>query len=135
MARPPGSAGAGKGVYVHSRTTGPLWYRANRAGRQTSEHLDRSARAGRPALSAEQITFGAAALPEPDPTWLAAVERLPIESVWHGGHLLPPTATGEAITRLALLTAWTERVRVGSAVLVLPLYHPVIVAKQIADLD
>ena len=29
----------------------------------------------------------------------------------------PRTGTGEAITRLALLTAWTERVRVGTAVL------------------
>ena len=81
------------------------------------------------------MTFGAAALPEPDRDWLAAVERLPIESVWQGGHLLPPTATGEAITRLALLTAWTERVRVGASVLLLPLYHPVIIAKQLADLD
>jgi probable F420-dependent oxidoreductase len=86
-------------------------------------------------LSAEGIVFGAAALPEPDRDWLAAVERLPIESVWQGGHLLPRTGTGEAITRLALMTAWTERVRVGTAILLLPLYHPVVVAKQVADLD
>lgn len=79
--------------------------------------------------------LGAAAIPEPDRDWLAAVERLPVESVWQGGHLLPPTGTGEAVTRLALLTAWTERVRVGTSVLLLPLYHPVTVAKQVADLD
>lgn len=83
----------------------------------------------------DRIVFGAAALPEPERAWLAAAEQLPIESIWQGGHVLPPTATGEAITRLALMTAWTERVRVGSAVLVLSLYNPVIVAKQIADLD
>jgi alkanesulfonate monooxygenase SsuD/methylene tetrahydromethanopterin reductase-like flavin-dependent oxidoreductase (luciferase family) len=82
-----------------------------------------------------RIVFGAAALPEPDRAWLAAAEQLPIESVWQGGHVLPPTATGETITRLALMTAWTERVRVGTAALVLPLYNPVIVAKQVADLD
>lgn len=81
------------------------------------------------------ITFGAAAIPEPDRDWLEAVEQLPVESVWQGGHVLPPSATGEAITRLALMTAWTSRVRVGSAVLVLPLYHPVLAAKQLADLD
>ncbi len=81
------------------------------------------------------ITFGAAALPEPERKWLAAAERLPIESIWQGGHLLPPTGTGEAITRLALLTAWTERVRIGTAILLLPLYQPVVVAKQLADLD
>jgi probable F420-dependent oxidoreductase len=86
-------------------------------------------------LSADHIVFGAAAIPEPDREWLAAVERLAIESIWQGGHLLPPGPSGEAITRLALLTAWTERVRVGTAVLLLPLYHPVVVAKQLADLD
>ncbi|HUC37854.1 MAG TPA: LLM class flavin-dependent oxidoreductase [Acidimicrobiales bacterium] len=83
----------------------------------------------------ERIAFGAAAIPEPERDWLAAVERLPIDSVWQGGHVLPPSSTGEAVTRLALMTAWTERVRVGTAVLVLPLYHPVVVAKQLADLD
>src|SRR5690606_4752041 len=86
-------------------------------------------------VSSDRIALGAAALPEPDPAWLAAAEQLPLDSVWQGGHVLPPSATGEAVTRLALLTAWTERVRVGSAVLVLPLYHPVVVAKQLADLD
>ena len=86
-------------------------------------------------MPGERILFGAAALPEPDRRWLAAAERLPIDSVWQGGHLLPPTHTGEAITRLALLTAWTERVRVGTSILLLPLYHPVTVAKQLADLD
>jgi len=84
---------------------------------------------------ADRIVFGAAAIPEPQRDWLAAAERLPIESIWQGGHILPPSATGEAITRLALLTAWTERVRSGTSVLLLPLYHPVIVAKQLADLD
>jgi alkanesulfonate monooxygenase SsuD/methylene tetrahydromethanopterin reductase-like flavin-dependent oxidoreductase (luciferase family) len=33
------------------------------------------------------------------------------------------------------MTAWTERVRVGTAILLLPLYHPVLVGKQLADLD
>lgn len=86
-------------------------------------------------MPADRLVFGAAAIPEPDRDWLAAAENLPIESVWQGGHLLPPSATGEAVTRLALMTAWTERVRVGSAILLLPLYHPVVVAKQLADLD
>ena len=83
----------------------------------------------------ERIALGAAAIPEPDRAWLAAVEKLPIDSVWQGGHLLPPGPSGEAITRLALMTAWTERVRVGTAILLLPLYPPVVVAKQLADLD
>jgi alkanesulfonate monooxygenase SsuD/methylene tetrahydromethanopterin reductase-like flavin-dependent oxidoreductase (luciferase family) len=83
----------------------------------------------------DRIFLGATAIPEPEPSWLAAAERLPIDSIWQGGHLLPPTATGEAITRLALMTAWTERVRVGTSVLLLPLYQPAVAAKQLADLD
>lgn len=83
----------------------------------------------------DRIVFGAAALPEPEPAWLGAAEQLPIESVWQGGHILSPAHSGEAITRLALMTAWTERVRVGTAILLLPLYHPVVVAKQLIDLD
>jgi probable F420-dependent oxidoreductase len=86
-------------------------------------------------LSTDRIILGAAALPEPERAWLAAAEQLPIESLWQGGHLVPPSSTGEAITRLALLTAWTERVRIGTSILLLPLYQPVVVAKQIADLD
>ena len=86
-------------------------------------------------MSADRIVFGAAAMPEPDRDWLAAAERLPLTSIWQGGHVLPPSATGEAITRLSLMVAWTERVRVGTATLLLPLYHPVLVAKQLADLD
>ena len=86
-------------------------------------------------MSHDRLVFGAAAIPEPDRAWLEAAERLPIESVWQGGHILPNQPTGEAITRLALMTAWTERVRVGAGILVLPLYPPVIVAKQLADLD
>lgn len=86
-------------------------------------------------MSAEHVIFGAAALPEPDRSWLAAVEKLPVESIWQGGHVLPPTATGEVITRLSFITAWTERVSVGTAILLLPLYQPVIVAKQLADID
>ncbi len=86
-------------------------------------------------MATDRITLGAAALPEPEPAWLAAAEELPLESVWQGGHVLPPSPTGEAVTRLALMTAWTERLRVGSAVLVLPLYQPVVLAKQLVDLD
>ncbi|MFI5045749.1 MAG: LLM class flavin-dependent oxidoreductase [Acidimicrobiia bacterium] len=86
-------------------------------------------------MPGDRILMGAAALPEPERRWLASAERLPIESIWQGGHILPRHPTGEVITRLSLMTAWTERVRVGTSILLLPLYPPVIVAKQLADLD
>jgi probable F420-dependent oxidoreductase len=62
-------------------------------------------------------------------------ERLGVDSLWAGGHVASPNPSPEAVTALARLSAVTERVRVGTAVLLLPLYPPAIVAKQVADLD
>ena len=64
-----------------------------------------------------------------------ALEALAIDSLWVGGHVAAPNPTTEVITALSRLSAVTTRVEVGSAVLLLPLYQPAIVAKQIADLD
>jgi alkanesulfonate monooxygenase SsuD/methylene tetrahydromethanopterin reductase-like flavin-dependent oxidoreductase (luciferase family) len=66
---------------------------------------------------------------------VAALEALPIDSLWVGGHVSAPNGSPEAMVQLARLSALTERVRIGSAILLLPLYEPAIVAKQIADLD
>lgn len=63
------------------------------------------------------------------------LERLGADSLWTGGHVASPNPSPEAMTALARLTAVTERVRVGTAVLLLPLYPPAVVAKQVADLD
>jgi probable F420-dependent oxidoreductase len=66
---------------------------------------------------------------------VAALESLDIDSLWVGGHVASPNPTPEAMMALARLSAMTERVRVGSAILLLPLYAPAIIAKQVADLD
>jgi probable F420-dependent oxidoreductase len=66
---------------------------------------------------------------------IAYLESLPIESLWVGGHVASPNPTPEAMVALAWLAARAERVRVGTAILLLPLYAPAIVAKQLADLD
>jgi len=63
------------------------------------------------------------------------LESLPIESLWVGGHVASPNPTPEAMAALAWLAARSERCRIGTAILLLPLYPPAIVAKQIADLD
>src|SRR5450631_3890784 len=67
-----------------------------------------------------------------DAMWL---EGLPIDSLWAGGHVASRNPTPEAMVQLAALAAVTERVRVGTSILLLPLYPPAIVAKQVADLD
>src|SRR5205814_3582755 len=65
----------------------------------------------------------------------AAMEELPIDSLWTGGHIASRNPSPEAMMNLARLSAVTERVQVGTSILLLPLYPPAIVAKQIADLD
>ena len=66
---------------------------------------------------------------------VAALEDLPIDSLWVGGHVASPNPTPEAMVELARLSAAAERVRIGTAILLLPLYPPAVVAKQVADLD
>ncbi len=66
---------------------------------------------------------------------IEALEALPIDSLWVGGHVASRNPTPEAMVGLARLTALTGRVRIGTSILLLPLYPPAIVAKQIADLD
>ena len=63
------------------------------------------------------------------------LEQRPIDSLWVGGHVASPNPTPEVMVALARLSAVTERVRIGTSILLLPLYSPAIVAKQIADLD
>jgi probable F420-dependent oxidoreductase len=64
-----------------------------------------------------------------------ALEALPVDSLWVGGHVASRNPSPEAMVALARLSAVTERVRIGTSALVLPLYPPAVVAKQVADLD
>jgi alkanesulfonate monooxygenase SsuD/methylene tetrahydromethanopterin reductase-like flavin-dependent oxidoreductase (luciferase family) len=66
---------------------------------------------------------------------LAALESLPFQTLWVGGHIAARTGTPEVMMQLARLAALTTRVHIGTAALLLPLYPPGIVAKQVADVD
>jgi alkanesulfonate monooxygenase SsuD/methylene tetrahydromethanopterin reductase-like flavin-dependent oxidoreductase (luciferase family) len=66
---------------------------------------------------------------------VAALEDAGASSFWVGGHLASPNPTPEAMVWLARLVEQTHTAVVGTAALLLPLYPPAIVAKQIADLD
>ncbi len=66
---------------------------------------------------------------------IADLEALPIDSLWVGGHVASRNPSPEAMVGLARLAALTERVTVGTSILLLPLYPPALVAKQITDLD
>ncbi len=44
-----------------------------------------------------------------------ALEALPIDSLWVGGHVSAPNGSPEAMAKLAQLAALTRRVRIGTA--------------------
>jgi probable F420-dependent oxidoreductase len=74
-----------------------------------------------------------------------AAERLGYHAVWGNDHVTAapyvrarwsePPNFYEVLITLATVGAHTERVRLGTAVLVLPLRDPVLLAKQVATLD
>ena len=51
---------------------------------------------------------------------VAALEALAIDSLWVGGHVASVNPSPEAMTSLARLSAMTERVTVGTSILLLP---------------
>lgn len=66
---------------------------------------------------------------------VAALEATGVPSFWVGGHIASPNPTPEAMVWLARLVEQTRHAVIGTAALLLPLYPPAIVAKQLADLD
>jgi len=86
-------------------------------------------------LKAETTEFSVGLVCQPEPSLVQTFEALPIDSLWVGGHVASTNPSPEAMVQLARLAALTSRVRVGTSILLLPLYPPAIVAKQVADLD
>jgi probable F420-dependent oxidoreductase len=74
-------------------------------------------------------------------------EELGFESIWMGEHPALPSrgepgnpfppeyALSDPLISLAQVAAATSRVRLGTGILVLPLHHPVLLAKQLATID
>ena len=65
-----------------------------------------------------------------------AADRLGFDSVWCAEHHFSTYGYLSRPLMFAMhLAAQTERIRVGSAVVVLPLHHPLVVAEEIATAD
>lgn len=84
--------------------------------------------------------------PDLDPRQFAELaqlaEELGYESVWLPDHVLPPGPFGEVyggvyepLVTLAYVAAATERIGLGTSVLILPLREPYVLAKQVATLS
>jgi probable F420-dependent oxidoreductase len=69
------------------------------------------------------------------PDEVAALEDIGFDSLWIGGHIASRNPSPEAMMQLARVAGLAKRARIGTSILLLPLYPPAIVAKQIADLD
>ncbi len=79
------------------------------------------------------LRFGVVAMGDDD--HVRSLEAMAFDSLWVGGHVASSNPSPEAMVGLARLSALTERVTIGTSILLLPLYPPALVAKQIADLD
>ena len=66
---------------------------------------------------------------------VAHLEAMGASSLWVGGHVASPNPSPEALVWLARLIEQTDRAIVGTAAILLPLFPPAILAKQLADLD
>ena len=62
-------------------------------------------------------------------------EALGYDSLWVGDHVAFPVPILDPLLQLAQLAAFSERLTLGTGVYLLPLRHPVPVAKQVATLD
>jgi len=67
------------------------------------------------------------------------MEKLGFESLWVWDHILlgvdPHFPIIDAVTLLSAVAARTERIRLGTGILVLPLRNPLVLAKQLSCLD
>jgi probable F420-dependent oxidoreductase len=62
-------------------------------------------------------------------------ERLGFDGIWSGDHIIMHSPIMDVMTVLASFAAITERVKLGTAVYLMPLRHPVATAKQVTSLD
>jgi probable F420-dependent oxidoreductase len=83
----------------------------------------------------DQVTVGIQVSADTDRGLMRSLEDAGAAAFWVGGHVSSPYTSPEVVVTLARLVEQTDRVRLGTGVLLLPLYPPGLVAKQLADLD
>jgi probable F420-dependent oxidoreductase len=66
---------------------------------------------------------------------VASIERLGFDSAWTGEHMLFHGPVTDSLISLAAFAGKTSRITLGSAITLLPLRPPVVVAKAVSTLD
>jgi probable F420-dependent oxidoreductase len=64
-----------------------------------------------------------------------AAEELGYDSIWAGDHISYRNPILDIVVALSTFAAVTERIAIGAGVVLLPLRHPSVVAKEFASLD
>ena len=62
-------------------------------------------------------------------------EALGFDSLWATDHIAFKNPILESVVALSAMAGWTERIALGTGVLLLPLRHPSLIAKQFSSLD
>lgn len=84
------------------------------------------------------VRFGVQLAPQPAETLrtlAGRIEALGYDAIWVGDHIQFHDPRLESLMLLSHLAAVTRRVRIGTAVYLLALRHPTVVAKMVATLD
>lgn len=63
------------------------------------------------------------------------LEALGFDGLWVGGHVLWHAPMLDPLVQLAAYAAVTSRIRLGTSVVLLPLHHPVLMAKAVTSVD
>ena len=100
-----------------------------------------------PTIGLFAINSHACAAPEAAARIAALAERLGYDSLWAGEHVVVPSPRVvpspmepdepilDPLVALAHVAAHTERIRLGTGVIILPQRNPLVLAKQVASLD
>jgi probable F420-dependent oxidoreductase len=101
----------------------------------------------RPTIGLFAINSHACAAPDAAARVAALAERLGYDSLWAGEHVVVPSPRVEPspmepdepmldpLVALTHVAAHTERIRLGTGVIILPQRNPLVLAKQVASLD
>jgi probable F420-dependent oxidoreductase len=100
-----------------------------------------------PTIGLFAVNSHACAEPEGAARIAALAERLGYDSLWAGEHVVVPSPRVapspmepeepilDPLVALSYLAAHTERIRLGTGVIILPQRNPLVLAKQVASLD
>ena len=67
--------------------------------------------------------------------YIDKAEAWGIDSVWLSDHLMGPRPEVAIVPMMAAIAARTQRLKFGPSVMMLPLRHPIAVAREVATLD